>query len=54
LVQHKEAAFTYMIQNESKEIELQREQLAFYTNQCFEETRRIGRDDGKLLIDHFI
>ena len=28
--------------------------MAFYTNQCLEETRRIGRDDGKLLIDHFI
>jgi len=50
----KEAAFTYMLQNETKELELQREHLSFYTNQCLEETRRIGRDDGKLLIDHFI
>lgn len=50
----KEAAFTYMLQKESKEVELQHEQLAFYTNQCLEETRRIGHDDGKLLIDHFI
>lgn len=28
----KEAAFTYMLQNETKELELQREHLSFYTN----------------------
>jgi hypothetical protein len=50
----KDAAFTYMLQKETKEVELQHEQLAFYTNSCLEETRRIGHDDGKLLIDHFI
>lgn len=50
----KEAAFTYMLQKETKEVDLQHEQMAFYTNQCLEETRRIGHDDGKLLIDHFI
>jgi len=43
-----------MLQKDSKELELQREVLSYYTNQCLEETRRIGRDDGKLLIDHFI
>ena len=43
-----------MLQKDTKELDLHREQLAFYTNQCLEETRRIGRDDGKLLINHFI
>lgn len=28
--------------------------MSFLSNQCLEETRRIGRDNGKLLIDHFI
>lgn len=31
-MQHKEAAFTYMLQNETKDLEIQREQLSFYTN----------------------
>ena len=31
-----------------------KEELSFYSNQCLEETRRVGKDNGRLLIDHFI
>lgn len=51
---NKDAAFTYMLQKETRELELQREELSFYSNQCLDETRRVGKDNGKLLIDHFI
>ena len=51
---NKEAAFTYMIQKETKELEVQKEELSFYSNQCLDEVRRIGKDNGKLLINHFI
>ena len=51
---NKDAAFTYMLQKETKDLELQREELSFYSNQCLDETRRVGKDNGKLLIDHFI
>jgi ubiquinone/menaquinone biosynthesis C-methylase UbiE len=35
-------------------MESQREEYNFYTNQCLAEIRRVGKDNGKLLIDHFI
>ena len=54
LATSKQAAFTYMLQNESKELEVSKEELAFYSNQCLEETRRVGKENGKLLTDHFI
>lgn len=54
LATSKQAAFTYMLQNESKELEASKEELAFYSNQCLDETRRVGKDNGKLLIEHFI
>lgn len=54
LLSCKEAAFTYMLQKETKELELQKEELSFYSNQCLEETRRVGKDNGKILVDHFI
>ena len=54
LMQNKEAAFTYMLQKDSAELEAKREELAFYSNQCLGETRRIGNDNGKILIDNFI
>ena len=51
---NKEAAFTYMLQKETKELEVQKEELSFYSNLCLDEVRRIGNDNGKLLINHFI
>lgn len=51
---NKEAAFTYMLQKETKDLEVQKEELSFYSNQCLDEVRRIGKDNGKLLINHFI
>lgn len=43
-----------MLQHETQNLERQKEELAFYSNQCLEETRRVGKDNGKLLIAHFI
>ena len=43
-----------MLQKETKELERAKEELAFYSNQCLDETRRVGKDNGKLLIEHFI
>ena len=54
LQKNKEAAFTYMLQEETKKVEIEREELSFYSNQCLDEIRRVGTDNGKLLIDHFI
>lgn len=54
LATSKQAAFTYMLQKETKDLETAKEELAFYSNQCLDETRRVGKDNGKLLIEHFI
>ena len=53
LLQDKEKAFTYMMPKESLDLDNRREELSYYTNQCWEETRRIGYDNGRLMRDHF-
>lgn len=53
LLKDKERAFNYMLPKESKELDNKREHLSYYTNQCWEETRRVAYDNGRLLRDHF-
>lgn len=43
-----------MLQEDSRKLEIEREELSFYSNACLYEMRRVGNDNGKLLIDHFI
>lgn len=47
-------AFRFMMSDETQQLEYQREELSFYTNQCLDEVRRTGRDNGRLLSDHYI
>ena len=42
-----------MLPLETKQLEEKREELSYYTNQCWEEIRRVGKDNGKLIRDHF-
>ena len=42
-----------MLPQPTKEVELKREELCFYTNQCWDEIRRVGNDNGRLIRDHF-
>ena len=53
LLKDKDRAFQYMLPKETKEVEMKREELCFYTNQCWDEIRRVGNDNGKLIRDHF-
>ena len=41
-----------MLPRETKEVDLKREELCFYTNQCFDEIRRVANDNGKTMRDH--
>ena len=43
-----------MLTRESQELEQQREELFFYSNQSLAEVRRVGQDNGQLLTEHFI
>lgn len=54
LLEDKERAFRFMLSKDSQELETQREELFFYSNQCLSEVRRVGTDNGLLLTDHFI
>eukprot|EP00349_Pseudokeronopsis_sp_Brazil_P001362 CAMPEP_0202960008 /NCGR_PEP_ID=MMETSP1396-20130829/4192_1 /ASSEMBLY_ACC=CAM_ASM_000872 /TAXON_ID= /ORGANISM="Pseudokeronopsis sp., Strain Brazil" /LENGTH=117 /DNA_ID=CAMNT_0049678959 /DNA_START=1308 /DNA_END=1657 /DNA_ORIENTATION=+ len=53
LLANKEKAFQFILPKESMELDLKREELAFFTNQCWEEIKRVGFDNGKLLREHF-
>lgn len=52
--QNKDVAFRFMLSEETQHLETAREELAFYTNQCLSEVRRVGADNGDLLTNHFI
>ena len=53
LIKDKDKAFPFMLPQPTKEVELKREELCFYTNQCWDEIRRVGNDNGRLIRDHF-
>lgn len=54
LLADKEKAFKFMFQNDTQELEYAREEFSFYTNQCLNEVRRVGKDNGKLLTSHLM
>ena len=54
LLHDKEKSFRFMLTRESQELETQREELFFYSNQSLAEVRRVGADNGNLLTEHFI
>ena len=43
-----------MLSEDTLALNLMREELSFYTNQCLDEVRRVGKDNGDMLTDHFI
>ncbi len=42
-----------MLPKESAEVDYKRQELCFYTNQCWDEIRRVSNDNGNLLFEHF-
>lgn len=54
LFNNKTKAFRYMLSEDTLVLNSMREELSFYTNQCLDEVRRVGKDNGELLTDHFI
>lgn len=49
LLKDKSKAFLFMLPKETQETDLKREELCFYTNQCWEEVKRVGIENGKIL-----
>ena len=53
LLKDRDAAFIYMLPKETAELEQKKQELCFYTNQCWDEIRRVSKDNGVLLTEHF-
>lgn len=54
VLKDKDTAFAWMLQKESEEVERRREEMAFFTNQCWDELRRMSNDNGVLLREHYM
>lgn len=54
LKSNKQEAYKYMLSKETQRLHEVSEELNFYTNQCLEEPRRVGKDNGEKLIEHFM
>jgi hypothetical protein len=50
----KELAFNFMLQKDSAEVEKRREEMSFFTNQCWDELRRVSSDNGGILREHYM
>lgn len=50
----KDLAFSYMLMKESAEVDKRREEMSFFTNQCWDELRRISEDNGEILREHYV
>lgn len=53
LLKDREAAFDYMMPKETQELDFKKQELCFYTNQCWDEIRRVSKDNGTLFTEHF-
>ena len=53
LLRDKNIAFAYILTEDTDKLQKQKEILNFYTNQLLAEMRRVGRDNGISLMDHF-
>lgn len=54
ILQDKDRAFTFMMAEETGLVLSLQQELNYVTNQCLDEARRVGKDNGDLLIDHFL
>lgn len=50
----KKRAFMFMLATETAEMLAMKDELNYITNQCLYEARRVGKDNGDLLVDHFL
>jgi len=46
-------AFPFMFTEETIKLQESKERINFFTNQITEEIKRVGRDNGELLVQHF-
>ncbi len=54
LLANKKLAFPFILSDETVKLKKQQEMCHFYSNQLLAEMRRVGRDNGISLIEHFL
>ena len=54
LINDKRLAFPFILTEETKKLHQTKERVNFFTNQIMSELRRVGKDNGDALIDHFV
>lgn len=50
----KESAFKFMLSKETQALHEKEEEINFYTNMIYDECRRVGKDNGDMLIENFM
>ena len=53
VLKDRDMAFDFMLPKETAELEVKKQELCFFTNQCWDEIRRVSMDNGTLLFEHF-
>jgi hypothetical protein len=54
LLADRNLAFPFMLSKETKKLHETKERINFFTNQITSELRRVGKDNGDALIEHFV
>lgn len=53
LLKDQEAAFDFMLPKDTQDVEYKRQEACFYSNQCWDEIRRVSKNNSTLLTEHF-
>ena len=53
LLKDHQSSLEFMLPKETQEVEQKRQELCFFSNQCWDEIRRVSKDNGVLLQEHF-
>lgn len=54
LLADKKKAFPFILSEETKKLKERQEMTFFYTNSLLSELRRVGEDNGRAMVEHFL
>lgn len=54
LLADRKKAYAFILSDESQKLQDKKEIVNFFTNQMLAELRRVGKNNGEALIDHFV
>ena len=54
IMKDKDRAFNYMLPNETAVVDRKRDEMSFFTNQCWDEVKRVANDNGALMRKNYM